>query len=116
MQFTIDNGTEYRLGFHHAPIKRQSPARFGAPAGITTCKIFRLGKDSQGRPKWHLSHVRSILQFGQYNYDKGRKAALEAALESAGWSRADRTRAWAAYHGRNSQYRAPAPAIVKAAA
>ncbi|MFB3779676.1 MAG: hypothetical protein ACE141_18805 [Bryobacteraceae bacterium] len=116
MMFTI-NGVEYRLGFHHSHLKRQPPSRFGVPSGITTCMIYRMGRDGEGKPKWHLRHIGSVLQYDGYRYDKGRKDALKAALEDAGWDKPIRSAVWAAYHQRKFAVRGvPCVSTVRAAA
>ncbi len=115
MQFTI-NGVEHRLAFQHSHLKRQPPSRFGVPSGLTTCMIFRRGKDGGGEPKWHLRHIGSVLQFNGYLRDKGRKDALKAALEDSGWGKTIRTAAWEAYNRRKKTTReAPASSTVQAA-
>lgn len=117
MQFTI-NRVEYRLAFQHSPLKRQPPSRFDSiPSGLTTCTIYRRAK-GEGKPKWYIRHIATVAQFGGYHRDKGRKAALAAVLEEAGWSKELRTTAWEAYHLRNKKAPREVPGVstVRAAA
>ncbi len=117
MTFTI-NGVEFRLAFQHSPLKRQPPSRFDSiPSGLTTCTIYRMGKDGEGKPRWYIRYIATVAQFGGYHRDKGRKAALQAALGEAGWGRDLRRVAWAAYTQRGEFVReVPSVSTVKAAA